>query len=77
MSGLEALNWGLCIPICRGYCIPIPTPVSAPDLDLSGTRKASHVPFVPGIPVATGPFPAKQLPDLEHLVSDEGLRVSG
>lgn len=70
----------LCIPIpCDledyGYRIPSPTPICAPDLDLSGTRKAGHVPFVPGIPVATGPFPAEQLPNPEHSVSDEVLRV--
>lgn len=72
---------GLCIPMScdlegYGYCIPIPPPICAPDLDLSGARKVGHVPFVPGIPVAAGPFPAEQLPNLEHLVSDEVLRVS-
>lgn len=72
---------GLCIPVFSdfqsyGYSISTPTPICAPDLDLSGTRKAGHVPFAPGIPVAAGPFPAEQLPGWEHLVSDEVLGVS-
>ena len=81
ISGSEALNWDcvfLSLPIwgAMDTAFPFPPPICAPDLDLSGTRKAGHIPFVPGIPVATGPFPAKQLLGLEHLVSDEVLRVS-
>ena len=64
MSGQEALNWGctflsLLILKGSGYCIPTPTPARAPDPDLGVTRKAGHVPFVPWVPVATGPFPAE------------------
>lgn len=36
-------------------------PVCGPHPDLGGTKRVDPVPFVSGIPVATGPFPTKQL----------------
>lgn len=60
-----------------GYCIPTPTPAHAraPNPDPGSLRKAGHVPFVPWVPVATGPFPAEQPLHPEDLVGPEVLGV--